>query len=92
MSLIEMETRLWFEDRLDGISNYSLWMTRIKLVLKENEIWEFANTRISPPTDATHLATHNQKDVKAMSIILDGVKDHLIPHLSGRESGRLWRL
>jgi hypothetical protein len=37
------------------------------------------------------LVIHNQKDVKARCIILDGVKDHLIPHLSGKTTARdMW--
>jgi hypothetical protein len=50
-----MEIGLRFEDRLDGFSNYSTWKERIMLVLMENEIWEFANTKITPPTDAVEL-------------------------------------
>jgi hypothetical protein len=46
---------------------------------------EFSNTQITPPTDATDLVIHNQRDVKSRCIILDGVKDHLIPHLSGKK-------
>jgi 2-phosphoglycerate kinase len=39
----------------------------------------------------TKLVIHNQKDVKARCIILDGVKDHLIPHLSGKTTARdMW--
>ena len=81
-----MAIGLRFEDRLDGISNYNPWMARIKLVLMENKIWEFANTQISPPTDVAQLVTHNQKDMKAMRIILDRVKDHLILHLCGKDT------
>ena len=54
-----MKIGLHFEDGLDGISNYSPWMARIKLVLIENGIWEFTNTQISPPKDATQLVAHN---------------------------------
>jgi hypothetical protein len=77
-----METRLRFEDRLDGVSKYNTWKERIMLVLMENEIWEFFNTHITPPTNVTELTIHNQKDSEPKCIILDGVKDHLIPHLS----------
>jgi hypothetical protein len=74
---------LRFEDGLDKVSNYSHWKERIMLVLMEDGIWEFANTQITPPTDAAELVIHNQKDVKVGHIILDGVKDHLIALLSG---------
>ena len=77
---------LWFEDRLDVVSNYSPWKETIMLVLMENDIWEFVNSIVAPPTDPKDLAIHKLKDVKARIIILDGVKDHLIPHLSGKNS------
>lgn len=77
---------LRFIDRLEGASNYSPWKERITLVLMENDIWEFANQKLTPSTDATQLADHNKKDVKARRIILDVVKDHVIPHLSGKKT------
>jgi hypothetical protein len=84
-------TGLRFEDRLEGASNYSPWKERIALVLMENGIWEFADQKLTPPTDATQLADHNKKDVKARRIILDAVKDHVIPHLSGKKTTRdMW--
>jgi hypothetical protein len=61
------------------------------LVLMENDIWEFSNSIVAPPTNPKDLAAHKLKDVKARKIILDGVKDHLIPHLSGKNSARdMW--
>jgi hypothetical protein len=61
------------------------------LVLMENGIWEFSNIHMTPPTYLSQLGIHNQKDVKAKTIILDGVKDHLIPHLSQKSTVRdLW--
>jgi hypothetical protein len=82
---------LWFEDRLDEVSNYSLWKERIMLVLMENDIWEFSNSIVAPPMDPKDLAIHKLKDVKAKRIILDGVKDHLIPHLSRKTTSRdMW--
>jgi hypothetical protein len=56
---------LRFEDRLDGVSNYSPWKERIMLVLMENDIWEFANSIVAPPADPKDLAVHKLKDVKA---------------------------
>jgi 2-phosphoglycerate kinase len=32
------------------------------------------------------LATHKKKEVKAKQVILDAVKDHLIPHLSEKKT------
>ena len=82
---------LRFEDRLEGASNYSPWKERIALVLMENGIWEFVDYILTPFIDSTPLATHNQKDVKARRIILDAIKDHVIPHLSRKKTTReMW--
>ena len=40
---------------------------------------------IPPSTDAALLAAFNKKDIKAMRIILDVVKDHVIPHISAKD-------
>lgn len=46
---------------------------------------------VTPPTDATQLAEHNKKDVKARMLILDAMRDHIIPHLSRKKSAKeMW--
>jgi hypothetical protein len=77
---------LQFKDRLDEVFNYSAWKERIMLVVTENDIWEFSNSIMAPSTVLKDLATQKLKDVKARCMILDGVKDHLIPHLSRKNS------
>jgi hypothetical protein len=79
-------SELRFEDKLEKVSNYSSWKERIMLVLMENDIWDFANFIVTPPIEPKELVVHNLKDMKPRRIILDGVKDHLIPHLSGKNS------
>ena len=37
------------------------------------------------PTDPISLAEFKKKNIKAKRIILDLVKDHIIPHVSGRD-------
>ena len=39
---------------------------------------------IPPTTDAAALTAFNKKDIKARRIILDVVKDHVIPHISSK--------
>jgi hypothetical protein len=82
---------LWFKDKLDRVSNYSLWKQRIMLLLIENNIWEFANSIMTPPTNPKELTVHDRKDLKSWRIILHRVKDHLIPHLSRNNSANdMW--
>jgi hypothetical protein len=79
---------LRFEDRLEGASNFCPWRERISLVLEENGLLEFAEGKAVPPADPTQLAAHLKKDVKTRRIIVDGVKDHIIPHLSGKKESQ----
>ena len=61
------------------------------LILEENELWDEVvhNTTtvpivVPPFIDAATLTTFNKKDIKARRIILDAVKDHVIPHISSK--------
>jgi hypothetical protein len=77
-----MTSSLRFEDRLEGISNYLQWKVRIAIVLRENKLWEFVSTIVTvPSSDPISLDLHEVKEARAQRIILDGVRDHLIPHL-----------
>ena len=73
------------EDRLDGATNFVSWKARILLVLRENELWdEVVNNTTTHPivipsatTDLVASVAFEKKDIKAMRIILDAVKDML---------------
>jgi hypothetical protein len=83
-----MATGLRVEDRLDGAANFGAWKERMILLLQENELWDIVeNTTTHPvvvPIDATLLAAYTKKSIKAKRFILDAIKDHLIPHLTGK--------
>jgi hypothetical protein len=90
-----MTTGLRVEDKLDGAANFGAWKERMILLLQENELWDiFENTTTHPvvvPIDATLLAAYTKKSIKAKTIILDAIKDHLIPHLTGKKNSyEMW--
>ena len=79
------------EDRLDGISNYLPWKVRITVVLKEWKIWSYANTKMIKPTDQDALDEFDALEARAQRVILDGVKDHFIPHLANKKIAKdMW--
>ena len=46
------------------------------------------NTTANPvtvPIDVTAKATFDKRDIKAKRILLDAIKDHVIPHISGKD-------
>jgi 2-phosphoglycerate kinase len=87
-----MASCIRFEDRLDSISNYLQWKVRMSVVLKENKIWNYVSFVVVAPTiDPIALDLHEVKEAKAQRIILDEVKDHLIPHLVKKKtSEEMW--
>ena len=79
------------EDRLDGISNYIPWKVRITAILKEWKIWRFANSIMTKPTYKDALEEHEALEARAQRVTLDGVKDHLIPHLAEKKTTKeMW--
>jgi hypothetical protein len=77
---------------LEGISNYLRWKVRISSVLKENKLWLFANTIVPVPTlDPIALDVHEVREAKTQRIILDRVRDQLIPHLAEKKTAsEMW--
>ena len=83
--------RIWFEDRLDGVSNYIPWKVIITAILKEWKMWKFANSIVTKPTDKDALEEHEALEARAQRVILDGVKDHMIPHLAEKKTTKeMW--
>jgi hypothetical protein len=74
-----------YEDRLDGISNYLQWKVGMSAILRENKIWSFISTIVVPLADHIALDLHEVKEAKAQRLILDGMKDHLIPHFAEKK-------
>ena len=74
-------SRLRVEDRLDGGGNWTPWKARIVSLLEECELWEIVEQAVTLPTDPILLSEFKKKNVRAKRIILDSVKDHIIPHV-----------
>jgi hypothetical protein len=76
-----------FNDRLDGASNFLSWKVKVTLLLKGNDLWDMIKDVVAEPTDLQQLAVH-KKEVKAKQIIVDSIKDHLIPHISKKKTDK----
>ena len=73
------------------------WKSRITLILQENELWDIvystqANPVVVPTaTDVTTKAGYDKKNIKDERIILHAVKDHVIPHMTGKDNAyQMW--
>jgi hypothetical protein len=80
-------TQMRAEDRLAGASNWSPWKTRIIFVLEDLELWDIVQAPVVlPPVTAPLLvAEFRKRNTKAKRTICDAVRDHVIPHLTGKD-------
>jgi hypothetical protein len=86
------------ENKLDGASNFRAWKTRIDLILAKNEVLdivkgkivepEFEEGKEKEPQNVAVMEKFKDSDINAMSIIVDSIKDHLIPYISHLDSSK----
>ena len=70
------------EDKLEGIENFLAWKYRIGLILKDNGHEKYIKDEFAEPKEDEAKEKHEQDLIKAMWIIVDSIKDHLIPQVS----------
>jgi 2-phosphoglycerate kinase len=73
---------------LEGSSNYIAWKDRMEAVLEDNGLKEFIDHDIpKPPTNMLNIDAEWRKCVaKARRIILEGVRDHIVSSLHGKDT------
>jgi hypothetical protein len=83
------------EKKLDGASNFRSWKTRIDLILSKNKVLDIMKGKIvepgfegkeKEPQNVAVMEKFKDIDINAMSIIVDSIKDHLIPYISHLDS------
>jgi hypothetical protein len=69
-------------DKLEGVDNLYSWKHRIELILEDNYIAKFIKENVLEPTEAATKEKHKKDMVRAKIIIVDSIKDHLIPQVA----------
>ena len=78
-------------DRLDEASNFLIWKAKILAILDKHHIKDYALKVVAVLFDAD--ATNKYEEAQAMTkcMILDGVKDHVIPHIAEKNTTKeMW--
>ena len=70
------------DENLEGAENFRAWKYRIPLVLQENELDTYVSGEVPVPEGDEAKALHKKNLVKTKRIIVDSIKDHLIPQVS----------
>jgi putative lipoic acid-binding regulatory protein len=86
------------ENKLDGASNFRAWKTRIDLILAKNKVLdivkgkivkpEFEEGKEKEPQNVVAMEKFKDSDINVMSIIVESIKDHLIPYISHLDSSK----
>jgi hypothetical protein len=93
-----MTNSMKFENKLEGASNFKAWKTRIDLILAKNKELDIVKGKVVKPEfkegeekESQNIAAMEKfkdVDINAMSIIVDSIKDHLIPYISHLDSSK----
>ena len=75
-----------FEDKMEGIENFLEWKYMIGLIIKESGLEKYIKDEVAKPTKVESKDKHEQDLIKAMRIITDSIKDHLIPQVSSKKT------
>ena len=79
------------QDRLDGASNFVIWKAKILSVLDEHRIKDHVLNAVAVPVDVDPLKKYEEAQAKAKHMIMDGVKDHVIPHIAEKNTAKeMW--
>jgi putative lipoic acid-binding regulatory protein len=76
------------ENKLEGASNFRAWKTRIDLILAKNKVLDIVEGKEKEPQNIAVMEKFKDNDINAMSIIVDSIKDHLIPYISHLDSSK----
>jgi len=79
------------QDRLDEASNFVIWKAKILAILDKHHIKDYALRTLAIPIDLDANEKYEEAQAKAKCMILDGVKDHVIPHIVEKSTTReMW--
>ena len=77
---------LRLEHALDGSSKYIAWKDHMEAVLEGNDFKDFIDKEFPKPTNATQLMEWKKCVARTRRILLDGVQDHIVSSLDGKET------
>jgi len=79
---------LMLEYGLEGTSNFISWNDHMEVLLDDNVLLKYIKTNVAkPPEYGSQNLSQWKKDVaKVRRIILDGVRDHIVTNIHGKET------
>jgi hypothetical protein len=75
-------------DKLEGVENFHAWKYRIRLILEDNELSKFIKENVPEPEEEATKEKYKKDMIRAKRIIVDFIKDHLIPQVSSKNTSK----
>lgn len=79
---------LKYKDRLEDPSNFIQLTCQVQMLLEGHDPWDFVENKVVDPTNLVLLAKHKKKMAKTKGVILNSLKDHSIPRIAGKTTGK----
>jgi hypothetical protein len=73
-------------DKLEGVENFRAWKYKIGIILEENDLAKFIKEDVPKPEENAAKEKYKKDMIKAKRMIADSIKDHLIPHVSSKNT------
>ena len=74
------------DDKLEGIENFRAWKYTIGLILEENDLAKFIKEVVLDLEEDEAKEKYKKYMIIPKRIILDSIKDHLIPQVSSKDT------
>lgn len=82
-----MGSHMEVENKL-GATNFRGWKTRIDRLLAKENLLGIVKGKVTEPKNHEEKLKFEKGDITARSIIMDFIKDHLIPYISNLDSSK----
>jgi hypothetical protein len=81
-----MTSKTKLDEKLEGANNFRAWKYRVMLILEENDLEGFVQEEVEEPEGDEAKEKYRKNMIRAKRIIVDSIKDHLIPHVSSKKT------
>ena len=74
------------DEKLEGAENFRAWRFRVMLIMREQSLVKHVTKDVPEPEEEEAKEKFMKDQIRAMRIIADSIKDHLIPQVSSLET------
>ena len=67
------------DEKLEGAENFRAWRFRVMLIIREQSLVKHVTEDVPKPEEEEAKEKFMKDQIRAMRIIADSIKDHLIP-------------